>query len=173
MKKLMLAAIAALSLFAAPVFAQEESSEGTMRINQGDIEISGEGDYNRVNTGGWSMELSPKVEYFFLNRFSAGAKLNFVDGSAVSTTVSIGPAATYYFAVVRKLGFYVDQTLQWVNPPGSDDNYFHGETGIGFDYFITPNVAVGPAMRGYYNFNGGQGLPSQGTNFKVAISAFF
>lgn len=173
MTKFVLSAFAVLSLFALPAFSQEESSEGTMRINQGDLKVSGEASYDRRNTGEWTLELSPKVEYFFLNRFAAGVRLDYKDGDIQRTTVSIGPAATYYFAIVRRVGFYLDQTVQWVNPPGNDDNYFHGETGIGLNYFITPNVAVGPVMRGYYNFNGGQGLPSQGTNFKVAISAYF
>lgn len=152
----------------------EASNSGGMKINQGDLEIGGDGNFFRRNQGDyWKLNLSPKIEYFFLNRFSAGARLNYTDSNVDPTEVQVGPSATYYFAIVKNIALYVDQAVLWTNPPGNADNYIYGETGIGADFFVRPNIAVGPSVRGIYYFNGDTGLPPGGTDIRITISTFF
>lgn len=177
MKKFVVLLVLAL----APAFgtslaqAQDSASEtGGMMINQGDLEVGGSGNFYRRNQGDyWKLNINPKVEYFFLNRFSAGARVNFSDSNVDPTEFQAGPSATYYFAIVRNIALYVDQAVLWTNPPGNADNYIYGETGIGADFFIRPNIAVGPSLRGIYYFNADTGLPPGGTDIRINISTFF
>ncbi len=156
-------------------FAQEQaaSASDAKQINMGNWEIGGEASYFQTNDGDdWAIYASPRLEYFFLNRFSAGGRAIYRDGNRISTETSFGPSLTYYFATMETSALYVDQSVLFVNPAGADDNYFAGETGLGWDYFLSPTVALGPSIRGVYYFNGGTGVPEGGLAFRVALSIF-
>jgi hypothetical protein len=183
MKKFVFAiAVAVTSLFLSALspsaaFAQVEGSAsemGGMMINQGNVEVGGGGNFLRQNQGDrWDLNINGKVEYFFLNRFSGGGRVEFSDSNVDSTYVRVGPSATYYFAIIKNIALYVDQAILWTNPRGDGDNYIYGDTGIGADFFVRPNIAVGPSVRGVYYFNGDRGLPSGGTDIRINLSTFF
>jgi hypothetical protein len=179
MKKLvfLFALVLAPMLASQTAFAEGDGSvhaPGGMMINEGDLEIGGDGSFSRLNQGDrWDLAINTKIEYFFLNRFSGGARLQFTDSNVESTSVQVGPSATYYFAIVRNLAMYVDTAILWTNPKGSGDNYIYGDTGIGLDFFVRPNIAVGPSVRGIYYFNGDNGLPPGRTDIRFNISTFF
>lgn len=150
-----------------------EPRRESLKINQGDWEIGGEANYFKSNTGDYhELTLSPKLEYFFLNRFSAGGRLLFYDTSNVSSSIALGPSLTWYITHAELTAIYVDQSVLWVNPSGSQDNYFRGETGFGVDYFLSPSVAIGPSLRGVYYFSGDMQKPEGGLNFRIALSIF-
>lgn len=158
--------------------AQEPDSaqvaELPIMINKGNWEIGGEGNYFRSNegTGLRSLTLSPRVEYFILNRFSVGGRLNYIDSNRASTEIQVGPGFSWYPMIIGRTAVVVDQAILMINPAGSQQTYFAGDTGLGFDWFVSPSVAIGPSIRGLYYFGGDSARPEGGIGFRFGISVF-
>ena len=171
-------AIVFATLFSHPVVAQDapdsQVAEKPIMINKGNWEIGGEGNYFRSNegTGLRSITLSPRVEYFILNRFSVGGRLNYIDSNRASTEIQIGPGFSWYPLIIGRTALVVDQAILMINPAGSQQTYFAGDTGLGLDWFVSPSVAIGPSIRGLFYFGGDSARPEGGVGFRIGISVF-
>ncbi len=164
--------------FAVPAMAQGESSTEVpqlpIKINQGNWEIGGEGNYFRSNESGGLrlLTLTPRAEYFIMNRFSVGGRINYIDSNRASTEVQVGPGFSWYIMQIGRSVLLIDQAILWVNPSGSEQTYFAGDTGLGIDFFLSPSVAVGPSIRGLYYFGGDSSVPEGGVGFRIGLSVF-
>lgn len=162
--------------FVAPAYAQDsvEVAPLPIMINKGNWEIGGEGNYFRSNekSGLRSLVLSPRAEYFIMNRLSVGGRLNYIDSNRAATEVQLGPGFTWYIMQISRSVVYIDQAILWVNPSGNQQTYFAGDTGLGIDFFLSPSVAFGPSIRGLYYFGGDSSVPEGGVGFRLGLSIF-
>lgn len=169
-------------LFAALFSRHAEAQDATdaqvadkpIMINKGNWEIGGEGNYFRSNegTGLRSITLSPRLEYFILNRFSVGGRLNYIDSNRASTEIQVGPGFSWYPMIIGRTVVVIDQAILMINPSGSQQTYFAGDTGLGLDWFVSPSVAIGPSIRGLYYFGGDSARPEGGVGLRFGISVF-
>jgi hypothetical protein len=155
--------------------AQEAAATDTttaLPLNMGDWEIGGAASFTRdVRTNQRYLSLTPHAEYFFVNRFSAGGTVEYTDDNILGTTYGIGPSATYYITHTEHMAVSIDQSIMW-SKPYDGDNYVRGATGLALDYFVTPSIAFGPALRAYYYFNGGLNKPDDAVQLAFNFSLF-
>lgn len=167
-----------LTILVVPAFAQDSASTEVpqlpIMINKGNWEISGEGNYFRSNdrSGLRSLVLTPRAEYFILNRFSVGGRITYIDSNRAATEVQFGPGFSWYIMQIGRSVVLLDQAILWVNPSDDQQTYFAGDTGLGIDFFLSPSVAVGPSVRGLYYFGGDSAVPEGGIGFRIGISVF-
>jgi hypothetical protein len=160
-------------------FAKAEEAPNTvvssLPLNMGDWEIGGSAVYQRnIRTNDRAFSVSPKAEYFFANRFSAGGTVVYSDINVAGVTGSnfgIGPSATYYITHTERMALSIDQSVVFAKP-SFGDNYVQGATGLAFDYFVTDSIAFGPALRAYYYFNGGLNKPDDAIQLAFNFSLF-
>lgn len=163
--------------FSTAAFAQETTSPehrpmGPLYITQGHLEVGGSGMYDTDATGGgWNLMLSPKVEYFVLNRFSVGGTVLYTDSKNASSEFQIGPSITYYLTHTSKWAISLDQSVRYAKREVGD-NYVAGQTGLAFDYFFTESIAFGPSVSALYSFNGDETAPVDATRFALNFSLF-
>lgn len=157
---------------AAETTQPEHRPMGPLYITQGHMEVAGQGFYQTPAEGnGWQLELSPKVEYFVLNRFSVGGTLRYTDGGSINSQIEVGPSVTYYLTHTSKWAISIDQSIRYAKPEVGD-NFIAGETGLAFDYFFTESIAFGPAVKALYYFNGDTSAPGDATRFLLNFSLF-
>lgn len=169
--------VATCLAFSTPAFAAETTQPehremGPLYISQGHMEVAGAGFYQTAAEGdGWVLDLSPKIEYFFLNRFSVGGTVRYLDGGVINSQFEIGPSLTYYLTHTAKWAISIDQSIRYVKPENGD-NYMAGETGLAWDYFFTESIALGPAVKALYFFSGDEDAPGDATRFLINFSLF-
>jgi hypothetical protein len=170
-------AIALLALVTITTVAHAEETTPVvvttpLPINRGDWEVGGGASFTRnVRTNRRFLSISPKAEYFFVNRFSAGGTVEYTDDNIRGTTYGIGPSATYYITHTDALAVSLNQAVVWTKPYAGD-NYVMGATGLAVDYFVAPTIAFGPELRGVYYFNGGLDKPDDEVQLRFAFSLF-
>ncbi len=176
-------ALLALTLFVSTVViassaSAEETTQpehrpmGPLYITKGHLEVAGQGFYQTPADGnGWVLDLSPKVEYFVLNRFSVGGTFRYVDGGTINSQFEVGPSVTYYLTHTSKWAISIDQSIRYVKPEFGD-KYMAGETGLAWDYFFTESIALGPAVKALYFFSGDTSAPGDATRFLINFSLF-
>ena len=177
---LVFAAVATLS-FSSMAFAGDPADGpaadfGALPLNIGHVEVGGSATYTRnVQTNDRFLSIAPKAEYFFFNRFSAGGSLEYTDAAdnngAVTTRLLIGPSVTYYVTHTARTAVSLDQSILFTSVTNRD-NVIQGATGLAFDYFFSPSLAFGPALRGIYYFNGGVNKPSDQVQLAFNFSMF-
>ncbi len=162
---------------AADAVVVEPAPMGALPLNIGNWEVAGSASYSRnVRTNDRTFSISPKVEYFFLNRFSAGGTLAYSDevnaaANINGTTYGLGPSATFYITHTSNTALSIDQSVIWQKPVGGG-NYVQGATGLAFDFFLTPSIAFGPSLRAYYYFNGDINKPDDRIRLGFDFSIF-
>jgi hypothetical protein len=150
----------------------QAKSAAPLPLNIGNWEVGGSGSFTRnVRTNQRYLSLTPKAEYFFVNRFSAGGTLIYTDDNTLGSTYGIGPSATYYITHTETLAVSIDQAILW-SRPYVGDNYVMGATGVALDYFFTPSIAFGPELKAYYYFNGGLNKPDDAVQVAFNFSLF-
>lgn len=151
------------------------SSTAALPLNMGDWQIGGSAIYQRnVRTNDRTLLISPKAEYFFVNRLSAGGTVVYSDintAGITGSTYGLGPSATYYITHTEVMAVSIDQAVLW-NKPLNGDNYVQGATGVALNYFITNSLAFGPSLRAYYYFNGGLNKPDDAVQLAFNFSLF-
>jgi hypothetical protein len=121
-------------------------------INKGNMEVGGSGTLGYSTVGGFLTYLTPTLKYFFIDKLAIG-------GSLVSEIWSsqvlfrLGPSASYYFWSNKNWADYVGaEVLYSLNRrTGSYDDTNESSTWaadarVGANYFITREVAFGPAL---------------------------
>ncbi len=168
-------ALFALLAFTTPAHAEDVAPVVTtmpLPINRGDWEVGGGASYTRnVRTNDRFISITPKAEYFFVNRFSAGGTLMYTDDNVLGTTYGLGPSATYYITHTDALAVSLNQAILW-SKPYAGDNYVMGSTGLALDYFVAPTIAFGPELKALYYFNGGLNKPDDAVQLAFNFSLF-
>ncbi len=149
---------------------------GSLPLNVGNVEVAGAASYTRnVRTNERYISITPRAEYFFLNRFSAGGTVNYSDNQdvngATSTLTLIGPSATYYITHTARTAVSLGQSVLFQSTTGAD-NVIQGITGLALDYFFSSSIAFGPELRGIYYFNGGLNKPADAVQLAFHFSLF-
>ena len=191
MKKIVLAAMIALGAVSAN--AQEYG------FNEGDVIVEGMLGYNstddtqdEVKTSNFTF--TPKAGYFITNNFALGLELGFGSnkrddyGSTPSVekdnVMGIGVFGRYYFAelgqrfkVYSELGVgYLSYKNELEDGNGTTENKASGfgiDAGLGFNYFVTPKVAINFALSDLIGYNTYKPENGEATNnFYVNINNF-
>jgi hypothetical protein len=88
------------------------------------------------------------LQYFVVDRFALGVVVDYSHdalGGASTDELLAGPAFTYYFWTQDKIGAYLSESIV-VGKDTGYSAYYLNTAGLGFNYFITPSVALGPAF---------------------------
>ncbi|HEU5290058.1 MAG TPA: outer membrane beta-barrel protein [Cyclobacteriaceae bacterium] len=113
--------------------------------------------------------INPMVGYFLTNKFATGVAIGYAYSGGEYNSIealSAAPFIRYYFAIGRfapfagvaaglahsKFEYYDGDEWQ-----GSTDNSFSYQAGVGFNYFITKNVALESGLSYFRNQNIDQG----------------
>ena len=138
---LLLSLISAGREFSDPTSTYLEKS-----INKGNWNLGGQGSLSYETTTGFNTHLAANAEYFFKDRFSLGLKSNFIDNGPY-TLSGLGLKSTYHFYETDRMSYFIAGDLSHYNLNGPISNdHWALTTGIGFNYFITPNIAFGPRL---------------------------
>jgi hypothetical protein len=92
-------------------------------------------------------------QYFLADRIGIGPAIH-LNTSNSYTSLRIGPSVLWYFWAVDRLGAFISQdvTVGSVYQSGGSSSRFDSDSVLGLNYFITPSVAVGPAIELYHVF---------------------
>jgi len=147
-----------------------EKDDGTS-LHVGNQKVSFSFLYRSIE--GYNMtNINANYQWFVADLFSVGPSLSYSYSDI--TAIGIGPAATWYFLTEKKLGAYLAEELTFrsfnTSPAAS---YFNSITGLGFDYFLTPNVGFGPMVSYNRGFAGSNiSLSSGYWDFRVGFSIY-
>lgn len=129
-------------------------------INQGNFEISGSVGLGYSTPSGFLAQLNPTFRYFIFKHFSFGITGD-VNASQVGTAWSGGPSASFYFWNSERWAAYLgeDVTYTFSNYLELDSSPWESYSKLGFNYFITREVAFGPALVYSHNLGDGSAYP--------------
>ena len=147
-------------------------------INKGNIQADGAASVSNYaptgQTSSFIVVVSPSVQYFVMNRVSIGGSLYFQHYSSGASwnALGIGPSATWHFWSEGHLSASVSDGLT-VNENTNSRWYLNNSTGLGLNYFITPSVAIGPALVVSYQFSSLDLPAALNTSVVVKFSIYF
>lgn len=153
------ALIGSVASYAAQTSSTEVKSllaAGKPNLHEGNFEIGGGFTVANAKYEGQSsmsmFQISPKLEYFFMDQFSLGGTLAYssTSGSDSSNSTSIGPSATYYFYTADQFAFYGAQALAFAKYSGDSKTYTSGMTSLGTKFFFAPQAAFGVGLNYSY-----------------------
>lgn len=181
MKKIVLAAVIAL--------ASVQANAQEFGFNEGDVIVEGMLGYNSEDNTQTEIKssefvFSPKAGYFVTNEFVLGMQLLFgtdtVDNYGLNTenknsAVGLGVFGRYYFAelgqrfkVYSELGVgftsYKDENRVASVTTSSKAKGFGINAGLGFNYFVTPKVAINFGLSDLVGYNTYKPENSNSTN---------
>jgi hypothetical protein len=92
-------------------------------------------------------------QYFLEDRIALGPAIHLNTRNSF-TSLRIGPSVLGYFWARDRLGAYIseDVTIGSVYQSGASSSRFDSDTVLGINYFITPSVALGPAIELFHVF---------------------
>ncbi len=128
--------------------------------------------YNSESGAGirWEGEL----QYFVADRLSFGL-IGFHENTTRMKQKSLGVVGTYYFYKLSQSAFYLSQSISWARIDhdywGDSEKYLNTRTTLGYNYFLRPNVAVGPRIE--YEWDSGEGRERNTLSVGVGVSVFF
>jgi hypothetical protein len=133
-------------------------------IDIGVYSLSGSISYSRANGGGGTMtSITPGFLYFIYPKIAIGASISYWDfktDNSENKSYGIGPVVRYYFG---KDIIYPFGSVEYAYTKNKFESNFSGIAsnstgrssnfvlGLGFDYFLSRNVALEPVAR--YNFS--------------------
>lgn len=153
------------------------------QIQNGNLLVGGDiANFNLgLNKGGnFSVNLDPKLGYFFSNNLALGAYLNFglvtSKGGGNSIDYGIGALGRYYLStdinVVRNSRWFLEGNagIEGTNPAsGENTNGLGVGFGPGWTYFITSNVGLEALLK----YNGIIGFGQRVTSSDLGLSVGF
>ncbi len=142
-------------ILAAGIAKSDEEAEFQSPIQQGrwNLGINEIGAYN--TSDGMSLRTTLEAQYFLVEGLSLGITGSH-EQSSRSNERSLGLIGTYYFAKFENSAFYISQSIMWSEyevPRWNfrPDEYIRLRTTLGYNYFLTPNIAIGPRIE--YDWN--------------------
>lgn len=123
------------------------------KIKQGNWSVAGSAELGYASLSGTWLKTSIDGQYFVADRFSVGI-VNRLQGSRYWDSAGLGLKTMYHFLETARSTYYLsgeithhvfDNKNLFGPAPGSDEVTM-GTLGIGWNYFITPNVAFGPRL---------------------------
>ena len=131
------------------------------KINKGDMMVGGSVGFAYSTYSRLTFELNPTIEYFVVDRLSLGGTIG-LGYSDAFVSYLLGPSATYYFwksdrltssvgAEIRFGGYEYERDSEPVRQTGTS-----GRFRMGLNYFITPEVSIGPIFTLDKAFGSGQ-----------------
>ncbi len=123
-------------------------------INAGDFLVSGSSGVDFLHVGlkgGGSQtlfDLATTTAYMVDFGLGVGATVG-VRSTQVTDFIYGGPTGIYYLVTDQKIGIPVTASLLFQHYSVLDDSRFNValQAGIGFEYFLSPSVSVGPNLR--------------------------
>jgi hypothetical protein len=121
-------------------------------INKGDWEVGGSFDLSHTSesysfNNRTSLTILGDFQYFIKDRFSLGLGATYYTAGRNSSSGSVGPVATYYFASKSKwVPFVQVAPINWTKFDGLRATY-SSAVQVGAKYFFTDSVAFGPALQ--------------------------
>ena len=131
----------ALLLFSTQVYAAN--------INQGNVEVDGAFQLSQTWVGGNDstyLDLSAAGQYFFVDRFSAGAELGYAHSGGTDLW-SLAPVGTFYFGVSNQLAPYVYVKPIELSDASYRDLNLSSAARFGVKFFLNDSIAFGPALQ--------------------------
>ena len=145
MRKLMMAAIGLM--MATSVNAQKVLNESTTPFEESKFYIGASLSgltLNYSKASDWSLGLSAKVGYLFLDNWMVLGVIDYQNySSGTVTSTNIGAGARYYF---ERNGVYVGLTAKYAHATGADE--FKPEINVGYAFFLGHYVTLEPEL--YY-----------------------
>lgn len=143
-------------------FAQDvTSSTIEPKVNRGDVMVGGSLGFSYSTYSKLTFELNPTVEYFVADRLSLGGTVGLMFSESYNSYL-VGPSATYYFWKEDRLTANVGAEIrfgyfEYDNGAGRvTENATTGRFRIGLNYFLTPEVSLGPVFTLDKAFGSGQ-----------------
>jgi len=134
------------SLFTSVAFSQIAKRnliiEGGASLQINNSKIEGFGG-NGTNTD-VLLIASPKVTYFFSDRFAAGGGLLFGGLVDAGTSFGINGNGRFYLSTESSSAWFLKAELDYIK--SGDFNQFSANAGLGWDIFLTPNLALESSM---------------------------
>jgi len=143
-------------------------------IKKGNWTIAGDASANYNSQSGLEWSVRPSAEYFVADNFSVGGTFMYLHDKW-SSTYGLGVAATYYFAEGENGVWFVRQALMYAHSEfdavavsqKADD--LLSSTTLGYNYFLTPSVAIGPRV----NVRTSQNYPYTNFSLLFGIQVYF
>jgi hypothetical protein len=109
--------------------------------------------------------LAPQLEYFAMDNLSVGGTLRYYSytggGSTSTSSVGIGPSATYYFHQDGNTAFYGAQGVTFTKYSDDSKTYSVGVTTLGAKYFFAPQAAFGVGLSHSYALSSDQSFQNE------------
>ncbi len=122
------------------------------KVNQGDLMVGGSLGFSYSTFSRLTFELNPTIEYFIVDRLSVGGTIGLALNEA-SNRYLVGPSATYYFWKDDRLTANVGAELRfgqqehdYFDTGRRTDTSTSGRFRLGLNYFLTPEVSIGPLL---------------------------
>lgn len=185
-----------LALFVAGFVFTNAQEETTYGFGQGDVFVEGNIGFNSTNDKNTdikinSFEFNPKAGYFISEDFAVGVQLSIanetVDTSAAEAkenAFGAGAFARYYFLELgQRFKTYGEFGLGFISYKSefgsieSKASGFGAELGLGMNYFVTENIAIGFALSDILAYNsykqdGGEAISEFNGNINVFNNFF-
>lgn len=133
-------------------FADSELADDFLekKIKKGDWSIGGSAEFAYASLGGARITAAFDGQYFVADYLSLGVTTR-LQGGKLSDASGIGVIGTYHFYESARSTFYVSASVNhtMLNSElysSSDVSATLGTIGLGWNYFLTPNVAFGPRL---------------------------
>ncbi len=148
MRSLLLTVFLLTSLSALAESAPDEFIE--KKIKRGDWSIGGSAEIAYASRGGSRITAAAEAQYFVADNVSLGITSRLQGGKAFDIS-GVGVIGTYHFYETARHTYYVSGAVTY---NGLDSEFYSstnqfitlGTIGLGWNYFITPNVAFGPRL---------------------------
>lgn len=135
--------------------AADSSMQNTLT---GNYQVGGNASWVKKSNTPSLFTVNPLAEYFLVNGISLGGTLNYTSDSNNNNTFGVGPSATWYMwqqerhAVYGGVGIMYDTTSSG-GPNSNTTNFWASDLRIGYNYFFTPSLALGPVYMWHHQYN--------------------
>lgn len=135
-------------------YASQDESQSVFGVNESSVLIESQHlsiststfDIGFASETGFVTTAFPRVEYFLLDRFSAGLLLGVTTDFSDIQYLRVGPSFSYYFWVDGQVSAYGGMDYVWANL--MDTSSVSGTFGLsgGINYHFLSSFAVGPRL---------------------------
>ena len=172
MKQKLVIIVSSLMMFAGvSANANDTSMQNTLA---GNYQVGGNASWVKKSNTPSLFTVNPLAEYFLANGFSLGGTLNYTSDSDNNNTLGVGPSATWYLwqqerhAVYAGVGVMYD-TSSSGGSNSSTNNYWASDVKLGYNYFFTPSVALGPVYMWHHQYKNDSSSVANSDTQTVAV----